>query len=85
MVDSFAHEANTPDMLLRGIETHSPGLSVPGGAARKLDQPAARKVIHRKDVHSTFFALSVLFPVRGQGCDRPFFRPSTALATDARG
>jgi hypothetical protein len=38
-----------------------------GGAARKLDQSAARKVIHRKDVHSTLFALSGLFLVRGQG------------------
>jgi PadR family transcriptional regulator PadR len=27
--------------------------SVPGDAARKLDQDAARKVIHRKGVHST--------------------------------
>lgn len=38
-----------------------------GGAARKLDQSAARKVIHRKDVHSTLFALSGLCLVRGQG------------------
>jgi hypothetical protein len=38
-----------------------------GGAARKLDQSAVRKVIHRKDVHSTPFALSGLFLVRGQG------------------
>jgi hypothetical protein len=38
-----------------------------GGAARKLDQSAARKVIHRKDVHSTLVALSGLFLVRGQG------------------
>jgi hypothetical protein len=32
-----------------------------GGAARKLDQSAALKVIHRKDVHSTLLALSGLF------------------------
>ena len=38
-----------------------------GGAARKLDQSAARKVIHRKDVHSTLFARSGLFLVRSQG------------------
>jgi hypothetical protein len=36
-----------------------------GGAARKLDQSAARKVIHRKDVHSTLFALSGVVLVRG--------------------
>jgi hypothetical protein len=37
-----------------------------GGAARKLDQSAAQKVIHWKDVHSTLFAFFGLFPVRGR-------------------
>jgi transcription initiation factor TFIIIB Brf1 subunit/transcription initiation factor TFIIB len=38
-----------------------------GGAARKLGQSAARKVIHLKDVHSTPIVLSGLFLVRGPG------------------
>ncbi len=44
----------------------APRYEPPGGAARKLDQSAARKVIHLKDVHSTLVALSRLFSIRGR-------------------
>jgi hypothetical protein len=48
-------------------------------AARKLDQSAARKVIHLRDVHSTLLLFSAFcLPVAGRR-DRPFFRPSTPL------
>ena len=69
-VVSVGHRTpRTREDRLRSIEVQrivNGGVKTPSGsAARKLDQSAARKVIHRKDVHSTLFALSGLDARRG--------------------